>query len=50
MTERTQINQSFQSNLPENFIEENPKFVDFLRQYYISQEFMGGPVDILIKS
>ena len=46
MTERTQINQSFQSNLPDNFIEENPKFVDFLRQYYISQEFMGGPVDL----
>ena len=46
MTERTQINQSFQSNLPDNFVEENPKFVDFLRQYYISQEFMGGPVDL----
>ena len=47
MTERTQINQTFQSNLPENFIVENPKFVDFLKQYYISQEFQGGPVDIL---
>ena len=47
MTERTQINQTFQSNLPENFIVENPKFVDFLKQYYISQEFRGGPVDIL---
>ena len=46
MTERIQINQSFQSNLPDNFVEENPKFVDFLRQYYISQEFMGGPVDL----
>ena len=47
MTERTQINQTFQSNLPENFIVENPKFVDFLKQYYISQEFQGGTVDIL---
>ena len=47
MTERTQINQTFQSNLPENFIVENPKFVNFLKQYYISQEFQGNPVDIL---
>ena len=47
MTERTQISQTFQSDLPENFITENPKFVDFLRQYYISQEFQGGTVDIL---
>ena len=47
MTERTQINQTFQSNLPENFIVENPKFVDFLKQYYISQEFQGQTVDIL---
>ena len=47
MTERTQINQTFQSNLPENFFVENPKFVDFLKQYYISQDFQGGPVDIL---
>ena len=45
MTERTQIIQTFQSDLPENFITENPKFVDFLRQYYIPR-VPGGTVDI----
>ena len=47
MTERTQISQTFQSSLPESFITENPKFVDFLKQYYISQEFKGASVDLI---
>ena len=27
-------------------MDESPKAVDFLKQYYISQEYQGGPVDI----
>ena len=43
MTERTQINQTFQSNLPENFIVENPKFVDFLKAILYFSRISGWP-------
>lgn len=36
-----------QSQVPEYVDVENPLFADFLRSYYYSQEFQGGPVDII---
>ena len=33
--------------MPEFVLDESPKAVDFLKQYYISQEYQGGPVDIV---
>lgn len=32
--------------VPEFAISENPLFSDFLKQYFISQDFQGGPADI----
>jgi len=48
MTEnkRVKINQIIQSHIPGFFSDQNPRFVDALKQYYISQEFQGGPIDI----
>ena len=43
---RVQINEIIENQLPEFILEESPKTVDFLKQYYISQEYQGGPVDI----
>ena len=34
------------SQLPEYILSEAPLTDDFLRQFYISQEFQGGPVDL----
>ena len=44
---RIKINQIIDSQIPEFILEENPKFLDFLRQYYISQEFEGAPTDLI---
>jgi hypothetical protein len=44
---RVKIQQIIENQLPSFILEESPKTVDFLRQYYISQEYQGGPVDIL---
>ena len=35
-----------QNQLPEFILDESPNAVEFLKQYYISQEYQGGPVDI----
>ena len=43
---RVKIQQIIDSQLPEYVLDENPKAVDFLRQYYIGQEYQGGPTDI----
>ena len=43
---RIKIQQIVQNQLPEFISDEFPKFVEFLKQYYISQEFQSGPVDI----
>ena len=40
--------QDILSNQLPNFIrDESDKTVDFLKQYYISQEYQGGPIDIV---
>ena len=43
---RVKVQQIINSQLPEFILDESPKAVDFLKQYYISQEYQGGPVDI----
>ena len=44
---KVQINQIVRNQLPSFVSDENPLFVDFLRQYYISQEYQGGSIDII---
>jgi hypothetical protein len=43
---RVKVQQVLESQLPEFILEESPKTLDFLKQYYISQEYQGGPTDI----
>ena len=43
---RIKIQDIISNQLPEYVLGESPKAVDFLKQYYISQEYQGGPVDI----
>jgi hypothetical protein len=43
---RVQINKIIESQLPEFLVSDFPKAVEFLRQYYISEEFQGGNVDL----
>ena len=43
---RIQVQQVIESQLPEFILSESPKTVDFLKQYYISQEHRGGVVDL----
>ena len=43
---RVKIHEVIQSQIPEYIDFENPLFGEFLKQYYYSQEFQGGPVDI----
>ena len=42
---RVKIQDIVTSQLPEYIISESPLTDDFLKQFYISQEFQGGPVD-----
>ena len=44
---RVQINKIIENQLPEFLLSESPKASDFLKQYYISQEYQGGSVDIV---
>mgnify|MGYP003318310788 CR=1 FL=1 len=44
---RVQIQQILENQLPEFLLSENPKAVEFLKQYYISQEHRGGPTDLV---
>ncbi len=46
LSSRVKAYQVVADNLPEFAITENPLLEDFLKQYYISQEHQGGPVDI----
>ena len=43
---RVKIQQIIDSQLPEFILDENSKASEFLKQYYISQEYQGGPIDI----
>lgn len=44
--QRIKVQQIIDSQFPEFILDESPKAVEFLKQYYISQEYQGGPVDI----
>jgi hypothetical protein len=44
---RIKVNEIISNQIPEFILDENPKFLEFLKQYYISQEFEGGPIDII---
>jgi len=43
---KVKINEIIQRQIPEYIDVENPYFGEFLKQYYYSQEYQGGPVDI----
>ena len=43
---RVKVQQIIESQLPEFVLDESPKASEFLKQYYISQEYQGGTVDI----
>ena len=43
---RVKIQDIVSNQLPDYVLEESPKTVEFLKQYYISQEYQGGPIDI----
>ena len=43
---RVKVQQIIESQLPNFILYENPNAAEFLKQYYISQEYQGGPVDI----
>ena len=44
---RVKVNQILQSQLPEYILTESPKTLDFLKQYYISQDAQGNPADLI---
>ena len=44
---RIKVNQIIESQLPEFIVADFPNATEFLRQYYISQEYQGAPSDIL---
>ena len=43
---RVKVQQIVDTHLPSFILDENPKASEFLKQYYISQEFQGGSIDI----
>ena len=44
---RIKVNSLIESQLPEFVVSDFPNFTEFLKQYYISQEFQGGPTDLI---
>ena len=44
---RIKVQQVIDNQLPEFVLSESPKAAEFLKQYYISQEFQGGNIDIV---
>ena len=44
--QRVEINQVIENQLPEFVQAESPLFVDFMKQYYLSQEYQGGSINI----
>jgi len=43
---KVKIQQIVESQLPSFILDESPNAVEFLKQYYVSQEYQGGPIDI----
>ena len=44
---RIQVNTIIENQLPEFLVSDFPNATEFLKQYYISQEFQGGASDII---
>ena len=44
---RIQVNTIIENQLPEFLVTDFPKATEFFKQYYISQEFQGGPQDLI---
>ena len=44
---RVKVQQIIESQLPSFILEESPNASEFLKQYYISQEYQGGTIDIV---
>ena len=44
---RVQVNTIIENQLPEFLVSDFPNATEFLKQYYISQEFQGGPSDLI---
>ena len=43
---RIKVQQIIESQVPEFVREDFPKYVDFLKQYYVSMDRQGGAVDL----
>ena len=44
---RIQVNTIIENQLPEFVVSDFPNAAEFLKQYYISQEFQGGAADLI---
>ena len=44
---RVKVNTIIENQLPEFVVSDFPNATEFLKQYYISQEFQGGPSDLI---
>ena len=44
---RIQVNTIIENQLPEFVVSDFPNATEFLKQYYISQEFQGGTSDLI---
>ena len=44
---RIQVNTIIENQLPDFVVSDFPNATEFLKQYYISQEFQGGPSDLI---
>ena len=44
---RIKVNTIIENQLPEFLLSDFPNAVEFFKQYYISQEFQGGPSDLI---
>jgi hypothetical protein len=43
---RVKVQQVIENQLPNFILDESPNTAEFLKQYYISQEYQSGPIDI----
>ena len=44
---RVKVHQLIEGQLPEYILDQSPKTVEFFQQYYRSQEYQGGPIDLV---
>ena len=44
---RVKVNTIIENQLPEFVVSDFPKATEFLKQYFISQEFQGGATDLI---